>query len=146
MDFENAVISRVFNRWYRECKGSTLKNHSEEIKGRWHVKRLLAVYDLWKNRIVVFNKWWTDLGVYPMNFSGWFLGDGWGVWGLCDGFWSRQSTFPRSINPLKWRWAVSDRPVLEVIRTFDDKHIEVQDKDSRFRAVRIIRVNISARW
>lgn len=32
----------------------------------------------------------------------------------------------------------ADRPVVQVIRTFDDKHIEAQEKDSRFRAVRII--------
>ena len=86
---KNAVISRIFNRWYRERKGSTLKNHSEELKGWKPGIRSLADYDLWKNRIVVFNKWWTDLGVYPMNFSGWFFGKRWTFQVLIyiDGFW-----------------------------------------------------------
>ena len=115
---KNAVISRVFNRWYRHCEGFALKNHSKELKGWKPGKRSLVDKDLWKNRIVVFNKWWTDLGVYPMNFSWWFFGVRWGIWSPCDGFWSRKWTFQVLINPLKWTWAFSDRPVLQVIRTF----------------------------
>ena len=53
---KNAVISRVLDRRHRECKGSTLKNHSEEMKGKRLWKRSLVDYDLWKNRIAVFNK------------------------------------------------------------------------------------------
>ena len=40
---KNAVISRDFDRRHRDCGVPTLKNHSEEIKGRRHAKRSLAV-------------------------------------------------------------------------------------------------------
>ena len=42
---KNAVISRLFNRWYRDCEGSTLKNHSEELKGWKPGKRSFAASD-----------------------------------------------------------------------------------------------------